>query len=611
MHAAATSTIRVLSEDAISQIAAGELIERPASIVKELVENSIDAGSTVITVDILDGGKQMIRVSDNGLGIPPEDLRLAFERHATSKLRTADDLMQIRTMGFRGEALPSIAAVSSVKVKTMCLGRTTGAELTLTNGLPGVLEDVALSPGTIIEAADLFSKIPVRNKFLKTSTTEFSHISRVVQNLALGAPAVHVTLTHNGKGISDFPARPSMRERVLQVYGASFIDRCLELSSDAEGMSIWGLLAKPEQVTSSRTPQEMILNGRWVKSQMIVHAVYEAYRMRIPKDRHPTFVLTLDLDPKRVDVNVHPTKREVRFLDREAIHRAIFLTIKHGLGSLAGRDQAASSAQGAAVSFAPQYGWGPSTDRGMVSPLSAQGTLHVSNGETVSEIDLPMVAEERPHDHHGVVPRLGINACDVRPLGQLNQTYIVANVDLDDWHGLKVIDQHTAHERVLFDRLVQQTKTNTIPTQGLLFAPVIELQASHAELINEHCAELRALGLEIERFGVHAFRIRAVPSFLAHTDVYALLSEIAEEIAEGVFDTAEDSSVSVEKKTHKVLATMACHGAVKANQTLPADEMKHLVEDWVGAGMPTTCPHGRRVVMQLSIAELDRIFRRA
>lgn len=603
-------TISMLSGEVISQIAAGELIDRPCSVVKELIENSVDAGSTVVTVDIMDGGKQLIRVSDDGEGIPSENIRLAFERHATSKLRTVDDLWHVQTMGFRGEALPSISAVAKVKLRTMCVGRKMGAELTLTNGLPGVLEDAALSCGTIVEASDVFFNSPVRKKFLKAASTEFSHICRVVQNQALGTPSVHLRLTHNGKLISDFPAVSSMRDRVLQLFGANVVDRSVEISKTFDDISIWGMFSNPEQVKTSRTPQEIVLNGRWIKSAMIVHAIYEAYRMRIPKDRHPTFVVTLDVDPTRVDVNVHPTKREVRFLDREAIHRSIFHSLKSGLGVLSTAPQVASPSANISLPYSRGYGWGRSVDRTEIETPTARGTLNVMTEAPETGDDHALIAESVFVGKESDVPSLDLYSCEIRPLGQLNQTYIVANVDIGEWHGLKVLDQHTAHERVLFDRLVEQTRTCSVATQSLLFSPVIELQPSQAVVLNQHLEELRVLGLEIERFGKHAFRIRTVPSFLQYTDVYVLLGEIADEIIDEGQYAGSSQWDALDKKTHKALATMACHGAVKANQSLESEEMKHLVHDWVEVGMPTTCPHGRRIVMRLSIAELDRIFGR-
>ncbi len=610
MLAASAKTISILSEEAICQIAAGELIDRPCSVVKELIENSMDAGSAAVTIDIVDGGKQLIRVSDDGEGIPPEDIRLAFERHATSKLRTVDDLWHVRTMGFRGEALPSISAVSKVKIRTMCAGRKTGAELTLTNGLPGVLEDTALSVGTIVEAADIFFNAPVRRKFLKTAPTEFGHICRTVQNQALGSPAVHLRLTHNGKLVSDFPAMSNMRDRVLQLFGAPVVNRCVEISKTCDGIAMWGVFAKPEQVKTSRTPQEIVVNGRWIKNAMIVHAIYAAYRMRIPKDRHPIFVMTLDIDPTRVDVNVHPTKREVRFLDQEAIHHAIFHALKAGLGIVPDKPQVFSPSANVASPFSRGYGWGGSSGRTGIDEHAAPGTRHTTTEAAENGVDPSVIAESVSRVYEPGSPRVDLDSCEIRPLGQLNQTYIVANVDIGAWHGLKVVDQHTAHERVLFDRLVEQTRTHSVATQGLLFSPVVELQPSQAVVVNQHLEELRGLGLEIERFGKQAFRIRAVPSFLTHTDVYVLLGEIADEMLDGAQYEGFGQWDALDKKTHKVLATMACHGAIKANQTLGFEEMKHLLHEWVQAGMSTTCPHGRRIVMQLSIAELDRIFGR-
>ena len=606
-----TNTINVLSRETVSRIAAGELIERPCSVVKELIENSIDAESTVIMVDVMDGGKRLIRVSDNGVGIPPEDVRVAFERHATSKLRTVDDLWHVRTMGFRGEALPSIAAVSNVTIRTACVEQKTGVLLTLMNGIPGELQESVLASGTIVEAENIFCNAPVRRKFLKTTATEFGHICRTVQNQCLGHPAVHFKLTHNGKRVSDFPAMSRMHDRVLQIFGTAVVNRCVEISKTFDGIAVWGMFARPEYVKTSRVPQEIILNGRWIKNAVIVRAIYEAYRMRIPNDHHPTFVISLDVDPKLVDVNVHPTKREIRFLDQATVRHAVFHAVKSGLGLVRGDSQTVASI----ASLLPAgYNRDRSDEPTGIAAQTAQGVSYTAaevtdNAGASSVVVAESISKVWGRDASPM--EMNIDACAIKPLGQLNQTYVVASVDIGTWRGLKVVDQHTAHESVLFDRLVEQAKTRFVATQSLLFSPVVELQPQHAVVLNQHLDALRASGLEIERFGKRAFRLCAVPSFLTHADAHALLGDVAEEMLDETRYEGSGQSDMVDAKTHKVFATMACHGAIKANQTLGFDEIRRLMHEWITIGMPTTCPHGRRIVMRLSIAELDRIFKRA
>ncbi len=598
-------TISVLSDEAISQIAAGELIDRPCAVVKELIENSIDAGSSAVTVDVVDGGKHLIRVADDGEGIPPEDIRVAFERHATSKLRTLNDLWHVRTMGFRGEALPSISSVSKVKIRTMSRGRKVGAELTLTNGLPGVLEDTAMNQGTIIEAADIFFNAPVRKKYLKTTPTEFSHICRIVQHQALGAPSIHLKLTHNGKLVSDFPAALNMRDRVLQIFGEKVVDRSIEISKTYDDVEIWGLFCQPELVKTSRTPQEIILNGRWIKNATIVHAVYESYRMKIPRDRHPTFIMTAKVDPIRVDVNIHPTKREVRFLNQEEMHRAVFHALKYGLGTSPNVAQSISAGHAGSVDLQPLNVSETLEENGKSEIYQLKTPLRDVSDAGQSVLEMPDSLDSTVH------ASLNIDSCSIEPLGQLNATYVIAHVDTGSWNGLQVVDQHTAHERVLFDRLVTQVRTNSVSAQVLLLSRVIELQPFQAVALNEHLDAIRNVGLEIEQFGRNAFRICSVPAFLASVDVEQLLQEIVEEIIDTGTYAGSSEMESLDKRTYKVLATMACHGAVKANQLLGREEIKHLVHEWTVIGMPTTCPHGRRIVMSVSMDELNRIFGRA
>ncbi|MEK7237066.1 MAG: DNA mismatch repair endonuclease MutL, partial [Nitrospirota bacterium] len=324
--------IHVLPDDVVSRIAAGEVVERPAAVVKELLENSLDAGGLHITIDVKDGGLALIRVTDDGEGISRADLPRAFERHATSKLRSDRDLASVMTMGFRGEALPSIASVSHVLVTTATRQDMVGAQITLVAGAGGFITDAPAVPGTRIEVSNLFFNQPARKKFLKTTTTEFSHISHVVQLAGLAWPSVHFRLTHNGQEVLNYPAVASDRDRILQVYRPAFLDRTVEVRGRTAGLSIRGVMVDPIHARSSRMPQELFVNRRPIRNATVFHAVMEGYGSFLPKGHHPTFVLFLDIEPDRLDVNVHPTKKEVRFAETEALHQLVRQSVRHALG---------------------------------------------------------------------------------------------------------------------------------------------------------------------------------------------------------------------------------------------------------------------------------------
>jgi DNA mismatch repair protein MutL len=559
-----TSRIAVLPDDVANRIAAGEVVDRPASVVKELVENAIDAGCTRVAVDVEQAGGRLIRVADDGGGMTPEEAALAFRRHATSKIRTEADLQTIGTLGFRGEALPSIAAVSKVRVVTLAAGAAVGAEIRIDGGALVKRRESAAAPGTTIEVADLFYNTPARKKFLKSPATEFGHICQALQRQALAFPAIHFRLSHNGNAVADYPAVRSLRERIQQVYGEDLVDACVEVDEKAGELHLEGLCCRPLATTISRTPQDLFVNRRWVKNSTVVHALYEGYGTYLAKGHHPRFVLALGVDPRHVDVNVHPTKREVRFSDQERVHEWVRSHIQAVVGP-------ASAPSRIAVEY----------------PLPSPGTVDPR----------PSFIEGAAEPAQPYLPSVGL---EVRPMGQIADRYLLAQVGEE----LQIVDQHTAHERVLFARLAAQVEAGAIASQGVLLPQTVELSAGEAVSVRAHLDDLRRLGFEVEEFGQGTFVVRAMPALVDQGDPRALLRSLVEDWEERA------STPSAKERYNSILATIACHSAVRAGRRLESAEMRRLLEDWRDAGFPSTCPHGRRIAMRLTIEELDRIFGR-
>jgi DNA mismatch repair protein MutL len=579
--ASGVGKIRVLPGEVISRIAAGEVVERPAAVVKELIDNSLDAGSTRVTVDITDGGRRSIRVCDDGEGMTPADAPLAFQRHATSKLRSEHDLFTLRTLGFRGEALPCIASVSKVRVVTACRTEPVGTRLLLTGGALTKCEEAAAAPGTQIDVEELFFNTPARKKFLKTTTTEFSHICQAVQQAALAWPGTRFRLTHNGQDVADYPAAASRRDRILQVYGMRFVEQSAAVSGERAGIRVEGLTIQPMHSRAGRNPQELFVNRRAVKNAAVSHAVYDAYGAYLAKGQHPQFVLFLDVDSERVDVNVHPTKREVRFADQDLVFQAVRQAVRAAIGAEAKPE--AVTRHWSFVDREPMSSQAmPGLDQQMLTGM-AGGTQPA--GSTVQESSQAYPA--------------GVER-DIIPLGQLSRTYLVAQVGSE----LHVIDQHTAHERVLFERLCRARLGQALPAQPLLIPETIDVPAQHAVLLQRHLPELEQAGLTIEPFGAHTFVIRAVPALLKPLDYAALVLDLVDDLSQW------NQTSPLETRLRSVMASLACHGAVRAGRAMELPEIKRLIEEWVDEGLPTTCPHGRRVALRLPEDELARIFGR-
>ena len=584
--------IHVLAPEVVSRIAAGEVVERPAAVVKELIDNSLDAGSRRIFVEVTEGGRTLIRVSDDGEGMDRGDARLAFQRHATSKLQSDSDLVGIRTLGFRGEALPSIAAVSKVRMLTAQRHDPAGTELVLTGGTVTRIEDAAVAPGTQIEVMDLFFNTPARKKYLKAIATEFAHISQVVQQAALCWPGVAFTLRHNGQAVCEYPAVASKRDRLFQIYGNALVTILLDVAGERPGYRLQGFTIMPDRTRSSRTPQELFVNGRPVKSAAVAHAVYDGYAPSLAKGRHPAFVLFLDVDPHRVDVNVHPTKREVRFADQEVIHQLVRQGIRDALG---GNGRVGSPSAPTERSVPPSCGVSIAASL----TVNASERSHDQSADVVAA--LPFSAHEPTAsyclsaDAHQFPP-------DIIALGQISRTFLVAQVGAE----LHVVDQHTAHERVLFERLWRSWMHERVAIQPLLLPEPFELPPDRATLLTEHLDHLGKLGLEVEPFGSDAFVIRGVPAQLGLLDSAGLIDDILDDLTQ--WGTSRSSSM--EQRLRPLAASLACHGAVRAGRAMKLDEIKQLLCDWVEEGLPMTCPHGRRVALRLPPEELAKIFGR-
>jgi DNA mismatch repair protein MutL len=606
MPAASCSVkIHVLPDDVVSRIAAGEVVERPAAVVKELLDNSLDAGALHITIDVKDGGQALIRVTDDGEGITRADLSRAFERHATSKLRSDSDLASVTTMGFRGEALPSIAAVSHVLVTTATRQDTVGSQFTLVAGTGSAIVDAPLVPGTRIEVSNLFFNQPARKKFLKSTTTEFSHINHVVQLASLAWPSVHFRLTHNSQEILNHPVVTTERDRILQVFRQGFLDRTIEVRGRTAGLSMRGVMVNPLHARSSKTPQELFVNRRPIRNGTVFHAVMDGYGSFLPKGHHPTFVLFLDIEPSRLDVNVHPTKKEVRFAEPEALHQLVRQSVRHALSgsertAVLGLSAAGLSKTSPELTLTPKRYPASFENTQAAASLSARTRdFRIDTGDAVSSSgfiegsQLPLAAETHTEYRPAEPP-------EIVPLGQILRTYLVAQVGEE----LHVIDQHTAHERVLFQRLWRGWQSRDIPSQPLLIPEPIELSAAQSTLLLKHRDDLEKLGLLIEPFGAMTVAVRGVPVGLGKVDAAVLVQDLFDDMIE--WDTAS----SLEMRVQPVLASLACHGAVRAGRAMALPEIHQLLDDWVQEGLIMTCPHGRRTAFRLSTDELAKLFGR-
>ena len=590
------SKIHRLPVNLANQIAAGEVIERPASVVKELVENALDAGARRINITVELGGKKLIRVEDDGVGMEPEDARLAIERHATSKIATQDDLGAIRTLGFRGEALPSIASVSRFQLRTRFRGTHTGTEVRVEAGTVVSVREVGAPEGTCIDVGDIFFNLPARRKFLKSDQAESSQISRLVTQMALGYPEVGFVLTSSGRRLLECPPSAGVPERFFQLFG----DRpdLIEIHKEAGGLTVHGFVAALGDQGPVRGQQNVFVNRRIVKDRTIAHAITEAYSVATIKERSPEVHLFIQIPPDRVDVNVHPTKAEVRFLEQSLVHEVL----RRGLGDALGQGRA-PELQLTAIG-GPGAEPRPMTIPGVLAGATVGNRWTPEHDAALRAFVPPGTspeAEWRPAA--GAPGQIGVGPDDVRPmipLGQFRDTFIIA---VDD-EGVAIIDQHVAHERVLFEQISEKLTSGRLESQRLLTPLLIDLSPAQRQALAVHRDTLDRFGMEVEEFGGDSLRLSAVPTLLDASACEATVRALAEDL-EGF-----DRGSPAEEALRRIAATMSCHAAVKANYPLTITQMRFILDELRRTAYSSVCPHGRPVVLRLSRREIEKNFHR-
>ena len=686
------SKIRVLSDHVANQIAAGEVVERPASVAKELVENSIDAGARRVEVDVEAGGRRLLRVSDDGEGMTRDDAVLAFERHATSKISSAEDLERVSTLGFRGEALASIASVARVELVTQREGETEGTRVLIEGGRMRDVSPAARPRGTTISVRDLFFNVPARRKFLRSEATESFHLTNLVTHYALAHPETSFALTNNGREVLRAAPAADLRERAYQIFGAEFIESLLEVAGGQEGVArVTGYVSAPRARRTTRDAQYLFVNGRYVRDRLVARALSEGYRSVLPHGVYPSALLFLEVPPEEVDVNVHPAKTEVRFRRsgavadavRESVRAALYaggylrgeevFAVEAGGGEFAGQVEVAGGPGAddagvfrvngygpAAPSPSPndparqesiEFGWTPPAEKPpsgeaeaggwQQPPASAHdavarsaGLAPPTPGRGASDAR-PREADDRQPDFHQVaaqVPARGgpevpaqrpgaegvalppLNSAaglvreaavesltpNIRPLGQLEESFIIAT----DAEGLLLIDQHVAHERILFDKYRRLEDARRPDSQSLLVPETFDLSPAQAAGFDEVADELERLGFSLMRLSGRTVAVRAVPADLPPAEARNLLSEILDTV------DAEKRGRARDTLRDEIAASLACRAAIKINMPLTQEKMRWLIDRLLLTSSPTTCPHGRPVILRLTKRDIERGFHR-
>ncbi|NNL84799.1 MAG: DNA mismatch repair endonuclease MutL [Myxococcales bacterium] len=589
----------------IDQIAAGEVVERPASVVKELVENAFDAGATRVSVALRDGGKALIAVSDDGLGMTAEQAPLALERHATSKLRVSEDLQRIASCGFRGEALPAIASVSQLRLETRARGMPDGCELRVSYGRL-VSERVAgCTEGTRVEVAELFGAIPARRKFLKSATTEWGHVADLLQRLALSRPDVHLEVQRDGRPVFRWPAVDSPADRVAAVLPERDASAMVAVSHELGGYAVRGFASRPDVHRATAAGVHCFVNRRPVRDRVLRSAVVAAYRDWLPRGRYPTVVLYFEIPPDSVDVNVHPAKSEVRFVDPQAIHRLAREALRSAVAErswLRGEErESALRVEDGELARSPgnaSASWGsPTAGAGGSAGSEPRGGF----GGRDDWLFANRVAEGPTRDDASAAMRFS----ELRCLGQIMSTYLV----LEDKGALLLVDQHAAHERVLYERLRADWLRDGVPRQTLLLAVQVELSAEVASALEEHRETTERLGFEIDRFGGGSAIVRAVPAILAQRDPARLVRRLGDALVTRA-DAGEMAMLRELTPLDRLAATIACHGATRAGDPLAPLEQEALLADLDAIPWAPCCPHGRPVAVPMPVSEIEARFGR-
>ena len=634
--------IRILPETVANKIAAGEIVERPSSVVKELLENSLDAGASHFRLEVAAGGKQRIHAVDDGCGMGRDDALLAFERHATSKLRSAEDLLSISTMGFRGEALPSLGAVSRLTLETRSQQEPSGTRLEIAGGRMLSVQEAGLPAGTAITVSDLFYNIPARRKFLRSEATELSHITSVVTHYSLAYPEIAFQLrTLSGEPVNA-PAVDSLRERVFQLFGEELLEQLVqfgpltaesfspssnsweaktkrlenkELPSEMQSMRLSGFLSRPQIQKLNRNSIYTFVNRRLIRDRVLLHAIQEAYHNILPRHSFPVALLFLEMPYEEVDVNVHPSKVEVRFRHQALVHNLVRDALRECLTAAK-----PVSTFPAGASHAPEPPRGPSHSEPVrdAAPVAAAGfhltqpalppqaqafrfettTAAEPNMEGSAASAVAPIPESPSADAPPAVS--GSELAELRPLGQIQESFIVAASP----SGLWLIDQHVAHERVLFEKFLSQRERGTVESQRLLMPYVLRLNAAQQAVWDRIHSELEAAGFEVEPFGQNTVAVKAAPGGVKADDVEKLLLELVESIEE------ERRAFSPEVVRHKIAASVACHAAIKVNMPLDQHKMEWLLSELAATRFPMSCPHGRPVVLKYGMREILKAFHR-
>ncbi len=666
--------IHVLSETVANQIAAGEVVERPASVVKEMLENSLDAGATRIKISVEAGGKKLIQITDNGCGMVRDDAMLAFERHATSKIKNAEDLLSVATLGFRGEALPSIASVSRLRLETRTEEEAAGTVIEINGGKIARVEEAGLPLGTSITVRDLFFNTPARKKFLKAESTELSHIASLVTHYALAHPEKHFELHSAANAMLVAPPVAGYSERVYQVFGKETLDQLIPVaarqalervglpqpppwrrkqeedeggpqeSRDPGEMRIHGFVSKPEIQKLNRNSIFVFVNGRLIRDRLVQHALTEAYRNIIPPTVHPVVLLFLEMPAGEVDVNVHPSKTEVRFRQQSVMHDFVRDSVRAALMKARPvpqfmteiRAHATASTSLTPGALSPGAGWEPSSDGGLSAPSEPiagagwQETEAAVSGGFALQAPAPppvsarfqfeggiaveanaavsLASEVEAVPDHGCAPALDVSEEEptlsslgtLKPLGQIRNSFILA-VNED---GLWIIDQHVAHERVLFERVLKQRAAQKVESQRLLMPIVLELSPAQQAVFAEISDELQHNGFEAEPFGARSVAVKVAPAGIEASAVEDMLQELLDQFSR------EEQSLNLEKIRARIAASIACHAAIKVNMPLEQNKMEWLLAELAKTDHPMACPHGRPVVLRYSVKDIQKAFKR-
>ncbi len=591
--------IRQLDEAAINRIAAGEVVERPASAVKELVENAIDAGARRIAVDIADGGKTLIRVTDDGCGMQPEDLPLALSRHATSKI-DGTDLLNIHSFGFRGEALPSLGAVGRLTIQSRAKG-SDATEIGVSGGVQGTVKPCALNQGTVVTLRDLFYATPARLKFLRSDRAESQAVGDVVKRLAMAEPSVGFTLrdVSNGNERMTFRADPetgdlfdALRGRLARVMGAEFVENALSIDAEREGVRLTGLAALPTYSRGTSVAQHLFVNGRPVRDKMLIGALRGAYADFLSRDRHPAVALFLDLDPHRADVNVHPAKTEVRFREAGVVRGLVVSALRHALAEAGHRASTtvAGATLGAFRRTAPEPRiYQMDRPRDPSAPGFAEMTECFSARVDPVE-DSPQGMDETPPTN------LPLGAAR----GQVHENYIIAQTA----DGLVIVDQHAAHERLVYEKLKHQMAENGVAAQALLIPDVVDLSPDDRARLLTHADTLHAMGLSVEPFGGGAVAVREAPAILGEVNAKALIRDILDELVD------QGQSDLLQEKIEAILSRIACHGSIRSGRRMRAEEMNALLREMEATPHSGQCNHGRPTYVELKLTDIERLFGR-